>query len=310
MAGTHGSNLDLVEVRTRVPATDLAHLLEPRERQRKDAEPSTVRGPWAALRRRVGVHRFAHIPRLAGLVGQHRGRKVEGGGILCSPDGIFSHHANRQLHISDYNGMTFQEPFDKQACRPRHAVLHFSSFEEAAEYMQLGEKGQRHPVLALMHDQPTYRYFRQNLPPDSRRRLLDAMGLPPARHAQVDNLSVYISDKGCLTNFHWDRSSGIIIQFHGRKRVWLVAPEHDSFMVSGDANRSISACFRRSRFTGREELPEVPHTSVVLGPGEALFIPPLWWHQVESLDEETTGMIVRFDDKSSHTSPHVSAPPL
>ena len=300
----------LVEVRTRVPATDFVALLDPRERQREDAEPSTVRGPWADLKRHVGVHRFAHIPRLAGLVGpEAQAVPVPGGGILCSPDGVFSHHANRKMHISDRNGMVFRETFD-QACRPRHAVLHFASFEEAAGYMQPGEKGQRHPVLALMHDRPTYRYFRQNLPTNSRRDLLDAMGLSTERHAQVSNLSVFISDKGCLTNFHWDRSSGIIIQFHGRKRVWMVAPEHDHFMVSGDANRSISACFRRSRFTGREELPEVPHTSVVLHPGEALFIPPLWWHQVESLDEETTGMIVRFADESSHTPPPGSAPPL
>ena len=299
--------MEPVEVSTSVPATDFADLLDEAARRGARAVPAAVRGPWADLKKWLGIYRFAHIPRLAGLVSdvlQH------GGGILCSPDGVFSHHANRKLHISDSNGIAFREPFDQRACRPRHAVLRFASFEEAAGYMQPGEQGQRHPVLAMMHDQPTYRYFRQNLPAHSRRRLLGAMGLPPARHAQVANLSVYISDKGCLTNFHWDRSSGIIIQFHGRKRVWLVAPEHDSFMVSGDANRIISACFRRSRFTGREELPEVPHTSVVLGPGEALFIPPFWWHQVESLDEETTGMIVRFADESAQTPPPAPAPPL
>ena len=266
-----------VEVSTSVPTIDFVDLLDEAERRGTHAVPAAVRGPWTDLKKSLGIYRFQHIPQMERVaVVNHR--KL--GSILCSPDGIFSHHANRRISVSSHDGLAFQEPFDINHCRPRHAILHFGSFQEAAGYMQPGEKGQRHPVIAMMQDQPTYRYFRQNFGDKGKAALLGYMGLAEAHHPQIANLSVYMSDKGCLTNFHWDRSSGIIIQFHGRKRVWMVAPENDSFMISKDANRSISSCYRRSRFTGREELPEVDHTSVIIGPGEALFIPPFWWHQV------------------------------
>ena len=168
-------------------------------------------------------------------------------------------------------------------------MLEYPDSKTAARLMARG--GQAHPQILLMQGKPTYRYFRKRL--EKRNEILESVGMP---HAQIQNLSMYMSDKGSVTNFHWDTSSGVLIQFAGRKRVWLVAPEHDDFMVSETASQVISSCYRRSRFIGREEMIEVDHISMVLHPGEALYIPARWWHQIESLDDPTTGMVVRFDD--------------
>ena len=275
----------VVDVQTRVTRrVPVSDLVAAGAAGRADMQPSRVDGPWNDLNSAVAVRAADHLPRLARWGGAPNGT------ILCSPDSIFGHHRGRTVRVSGRNGLAFSEPFEGK-CRPRHVLLNFSSLEEARRIMRRG--GQTDPYIRMMADRPTYRYFRQSL--QHMHALLDAVGVAGAR-GQINNLSLYLSDKKCLTNFHWDRSSGIVVQFRGRKRVWLVAPEHSRFMISSAAENMISSCFRRSRFIGREEMPEVDHISVVVGPGEALFIPPRWWHQVESLDDPTVGMIVRFDD--------------
>ena len=41
---------------------------------------------------------------------------------------------------------------------------------------------------------------------------------------------------------------------------------------------------------------------VVLAPGDALLVPPYFWHEVESLDEETVSVSLFFEGAHSHTS--------
>ena len=260
---------------------------------RTSEHPAWVDGPWGALRAHMGVGAAADIHRLEALVGQPIRNTV-----MCSPDGVFSHYSpDASVHISGARGLRFRYPRDHDpvdsGCRPRHLLVMYRTAAEAMDIMRRG--GNRDARLEIVKGQPTYRYFRQSLAPLIPSLCARVPGLAPVR-PNLKNVSLYLSDKNCLTNFHWDTTSGLVIQFRGRKRVWLVSPRHNAYMQSGQAHIEDSACRRRSRFTGREEMLPVEHASIILHPGQALFIPARWWHQVESLDEPTIGMIFRFYD--------------
>merc|ERR1711933_483988 len=102
---------------------------------------------------------------------------------------------------------------------------------------------------------------------------------------QVRSLSVFCSDKGSVTNFHYDKQCGLLHQSSGHKRVLLVSPEFRDYMRC-DENEFA----RRSWFVSEKKALTVPHWNVVLGPGDTLFIPKGFWHQVTSLDHQTLGV--------------------
>jgi hypothetical protein len=203
--------------------------------------------------------------------------------LLLSPDGIFSHYTSEDTVLASNDSGLF---FSRQPshCWPRHIRKTLSP----ADALPLMQSGQHDPRIALMANYATVRYLRITLPVAT---VLQQLG--QRAHAEhVTGISLYFSDQGALTNFHWDGRPGLLQQFRGRKRVWLVHPQYSPYLAHPEGGHP--QCKRRSRFTGREERPMIPHWSVVVHPGQTVFIPAKWWHQVESLDQPTIGGIVRF----------------
>ena len=246
---------------------------------RDHAAPGWVTGPvWEPLYRLLGSVETARDLERALPPEQHALSVCT---LLLSPDGIFSHYTSEdEVLVSNDSGLFFAgEPTD---CWPRHVRMEMS-LRDVIPLMMPG--AEYNPRIALMANYATVRYLRI-----SRLDILEQLG--QQQHAdQVTNVSLYFSDQGALTNFHWDSRPGLLRQFHGRKRVWLVHPQYAPYMKHADSHRQ---CLRRSRFTGREERPMIPHYSLVVHPGQTLFLPAQWWHQVESLDQPTIGGIVRF----------------
>jgi hypothetical protein len=204
--------------------------------------------------------------------------------LLLSPDGIFSHYTeDDRVVVSRDKGLHFAG--QPTACWPRHEQRSVS-LDEALTLMQPGQ--QQDPRIAFMARHNTVRYMRLPVPRDP---VMAQLGL--AKYVdQVAGITLYISDQGAVTNFHWDSRPGLLQQFRGRKRVWLVHPRYSQYMQHTEQTHT--QCRRRSRFIGREECPLVPHWSVVVEPGRTMFLPAEWWHQVESLDQPTVGTVVRF----------------
>ncbi len=97
----------------------------------------------------------------------------------------------------------------------------------------------------------------------------------------------WMGPQGTITPFHHDLTNNLLVGIAGEKRVKLVAPGDSPRM------RNHRHCF--SQWRG-EELPAGPGDSerppvreVLLGPGDALFLPVGWWHHVEALTP-TIGM--------------------
>jgi len=97
---------------------------------------------------------------------------------------------------------------------------------------------------------------------------------------------IWIGPEGTFTPQHHDLTNNLLVQITGRKRVVLAAP--------GETPKLYNALHVFSQipdltaadidFTAFPRFRDVRLLDVTLAPGEALFIPVGWWHQVRALD--------------------------
>ena len=96
-------------------------------------------------------------------------------------------------------------------------------------------------------------------------------------------IQMLFGPKGALTPLHRDPCSNLLAQVMGRKE-WFVLPPYESQLVhSAGKFYSPIDC----EHPDLEKYPEFAGATVihfVLEPGEVLFLPAGWWHQVRSLD--------------------------
>lgn len=116
---------------------------------------------------------------------------------------------------------------------------------------------------------------------------------------------VWVSSPGCITPLHFDLCHGWLCQTRGRKRVLLAEPASTRSLYlrhASDANPLSSQVDVFRWLSGepaqRCSFPKVAAVDwheVILHPGQALYIPPLWWHAVETLDETSVSVLLPFD---------------
>jgi len=113
---------------------------------------------------------------------------------------------------------------------------------------------------------------------------------PPqyCRDAGWRNSRFWLSAATTLTPMHRDVAENIFLQLAGRKRFYLYSPAATPWLHSNPLG---SALPNFSSFD--PEMPDyerfplsraVRPLELILGPGEALYLPSRWWHQVRSLD--------------------------
>jgi hypothetical protein len=117
----------------------------------------------------------------------------------------------------------------------------------------------------------------RNLEASSLRPLLDDVVIP-TDYLDPERLqgcvSLWFGPKGTLTPLHHDTTNVLFCQIVGKKRFRLIAPQETS-LLPGARDYYASIADAREGATIKE---------VVVSPGEALFLPVGWWHEVEALD--------------------------
>ena len=101
---------------------------------------------------------------------------------------------------------------------------------------------------------------------------------------------LWIGSGGHVVNLHFDPTHNLIAMLAGRKRVTLVPPDNMGNMYPapldcrlGDAIGSQVKLLDPDRTRHPRAAEELDKALVAeIGPGDVLYIPPMWWHHVES----------------------------
>jgi ribosomal protein L16 Arg81 hydroxylase len=115
-------------------------------------------------------------------------------------------------------------------------------------------------------------------------RPLPDMLIPPKLPAGV---SLWVGPAGTFSPAHFDPHGVLLTQVEGRKRVRLVSPDQLALLHRMDG-------FFARRSLDDPELHKSPDfdpdqvLDVTLAPGESLFIPAGWFHEVRALDRSMT----------------------
>jgi hypothetical protein len=96
--------------------------------------------------------------------------------------------------------------------------------------------------------------------------------------------SLYVGPAGTISPLHRDFSSthSWLAQLQGTKRAWLFAPADTPLLYEGDADPE------KPDFAKHPDLARATVWEGDFGPGEVLFTPADWWHQVRSLTKSIT----------------------
>ena len=109
------------------------------------------------------------------------------------------------------------------------------------------------------------------------------------------NIRVWIHRKGNESNWHYDGVESVFnLQVTGAKEWWLASPAtrlisypFTGFSLIGDAE------------TNRKVLEGKTWTRCVVNAGDMLYLPPLWYHRVISLEEENLNLTWAFTKKKT-----------
>lgn len=115
-----------------------------------------------------------------------------------------------------------------------------------------------------------------------RNDVLDAI---PALKAELGSLPgigsdpharLWIGPAGTFTPLHHDQSAAWLVQRVGRKRVWIASPLEPALFDTAEGVFNL----HDARRPAQGDLAEVHWFEVVIEPGDAVFLPAGWWHQV------------------------------
>lgn len=108
------------------------------------------------------------------------------------------------------------------------------------------------------------------------------------KHTTSNVVSAWIGPSGTISDFHADTANNVYAQIKGRKMFIICAPKFNRNMYRSNKHiYGAVACgvninhFDEKRFPNFKN--SVFHT-IILEPGDVLFLPKKWWHYVQSLE--------------------------
>jgi len=95
---------------------------------------------------------------------------------------------------------------------------------------------------------------------------------------------IWIGAAGTFTPLHHDLTNNLLVQITGTKHVLLVPPEETSRLRNDSHVFSQFEDLENTDIAQFPDLDDIAIYRVALAPGQALFIPLGWWHQVVAAD--------------------------
>lgn len=129
----------------------------------------------------------------------------------------------------------------------------------------------------------------QDLPPylgNLELRELNGMCHWPAYFDKMGPPRFWLGPAGTVTPLHCDYDDNIFAQIWGSKRIFLSPPHHDEFLYPREANAILFGSPFNPEAPDFEKFPLARQASMIeciVDPGELLYVPAGWYHQVRSL---------------------------
>jgi len=114
----------------------------------------------------------------------------------------------------------------------------------------------------------------------------------------------WLGPKGTLTPWHHDLTNNLLVQVMGRKRVRMAPPW--AFARMRNSRHCFSDWGNDALPAGPGDETTPPVLETVLGPGEGIFLPVGWWHQVEALDLSASMSFTSFRRPNAHVEDYAS----
>src|SRR5450830_1811900 len=129
----------------------------------------------------------------------------------------------------------------------------------------------------------------QDLPPyvgNLELRELNRLCHWPAYFKKMGPPRFWLGPAGTVTPLHCDYDDNIFAQIWGAKRIFLSPPHHDEFLYPREANAILFGSPFDPEAPDFEKFPlarEAAMIDCIMQPGELLYVPAGWYHQVRSL---------------------------
>lgn len=137
--------------------------------------------------------------------------------------------------------------------------------------------------LALVENNP------QELPPylgNLELRELNTLCYWPSYFNKMGPPRFWLGPAGTVTPLHCDYDDNIFAQIWGTKRIFLSPPHHDEFLYPSEANAILFGSPFNPEAPDFEKFPLARQAAMIeciMQPGELLYVPAGWYHQVRSL---------------------------
>ena len=117
----------------------------------------------------------------------------------------------------------------------------------------------------------------------------DVAGPPPLPDGSLlESTNLWFGPAGTVSPLHFDRSHNFLHQHWGRKHIVLVDPAYSSLLRAGEKNSESPHVSSLDLVAPGPTVDltrlSAPSFEAVLEPGDVLFLPAFWWHNVMSLD--------------------------
>jgi hypothetical protein len=117
-------------------------------------------------------------------------------------------------------------------------------------------------------------------------RELNAMCHWPAYFEKMGPPRFWLGPARTVTPLHCDYDDNIFAQIWGRKRIFLAPPHHDAFLYTREANPVLFGSPFDPEAPDYDAYPlarQAAIVEVVVEPGDMLYVPAGWYHQVRAL---------------------------
>ena len=132
---------------------------------------------------------------------------------------------------------------------------------------------------------------------ETRNEIVEALGGAEGG-ISATSLSFFLASPGTVVQSHFDRHHNLLLQLEGTKEITVGSyadPVDDQRVIEGS---------RRHDHNNLAELPTRTHT-FVLGPGDALYIPPYAFHWVHGGSDVSVALSYSFATAATQRAAHV-----